>query len=170
MPELHTSDVSLWSGVSLPVHENPVPSWQPVTVESSMHVLTVVHVTQQYSVLPAAAVPTLHTSGFDSSGESLPVHDHPAPWVHVTVESALHVLDPPSVPLSFDVPEDVLLTVHPAMASASPHDSISASPRMDMTKPPSRATRWTDDAVGVIKARYAGQREGDRGNSDEPRD
>jgi len=44
---LQTSEVSLWSGVPLPVQENPVPSWQPVTEVSTLHVLTVFQVTQQ---------------------------------------------------------------------------------------------------------------------------
>jgi hypothetical protein len=44
---LQTSEVSLWSGAPLPVQEKPVPSLQPVTDVSTLHVLTVFHVTQQ---------------------------------------------------------------------------------------------------------------------------
>jgi hypothetical protein len=57
------SDESAWSGVSVPVHENPIESpSHPLTVESGAHVDDV-NWTQQYRTKPPlAGVPSLQTS------------------------------------------------------------------------------------------------------------
>lgn len=38
VPVLHSSDESLWSGMSVPPHVNPNPPPEQLTVESALHV------------------------------------------------------------------------------------------------------------------------------------